>query len=586
MIQEKNRLLLIAQVDVESVPIESEDDSVDAAVLHGVAAETERREAGEGGDVLEDSGAEKETPEAITQVSKRRKTVVVETSDSDHASPPKTKRLIPTRKSKRTRTVQTLKSPDLPAPVSDAGRKKQKSSRPQASKKPTIASKEEPLGAEMYKKAEKLRNITLKELEAARAEKLRPPEVSSPLARETSFSLPRVNLSEVGVSAPGQGSPLISPSVLEATPYSQFDPSTGVMLHFVDEDINLPSSIQPPSVATCDEPIVPEIPVTSEATILQVFACPIVTLDEPPSFPQGRTQGIGEGSSVVFSSPVSGRESSSQPGICTFPCEAPGLIQQVLEEASPFHLVRKSKLPWPHLTIGIAAISHPGIEKAGETKTAPSVGTTSLEETGVQNPSPASPFSKTAKLPELFEEFGQLETRLKSSKHSSPSGFPEQQRVFQEWARRDFSASFSLKALCDLEKVTNELFKAGQLSKTQHDSFLSFFENLRALRDQHKRAERQANRLKALCDLEKVTNELFKAGQLSKTQHDSFLSFFENLRALRDQHKRAERQANRVRCFQEKESSTSAQVERLMYDGSLTKERIGVVTSEIRKLEE
>ncbi|KAM1421468.1 hypothetical protein ACFX2I_003724 [Malus domestica] len=555
MIQEKNRLLLIAQVDVESVPIESEDDSVDAAVLHGVAAETERREAGEGGDVLEDSGAEKETPEAITQVSKRRKTVVVETSDSDHASPPKTKRLIPTRKSKRTRTVQTLKSPDLPAPVSDAGRKKQKSSRPQASKKPTIASKEEPLGAEMYKKAEKLRNITLKEL-------------------------------EVGVSAPGQGSPLISPSVLEATPYSQFDPSTGVMLHFVDEDINLPSSIQPPSVATCDEPIVPEIPVTSEATILQVFACPIVTLDEPPSFPQGRTQGIGEGSSVVFSSPVSGRESSSQPGICTFPCEAPGLIQQVLEEASPFHLVRKSKLPWPHLTIGIAAISHPGIEKAGETKTAPSVGTTSLEETGVQNPSPASPFSKTAKLPELFEEFGQLETRLKSSKHSSPSGFPEQQRVFQEWARRDFSASFSLKALCDLEKVTNELFKAGQLSKTQHDSFLSFFENLRALRDQHKRAERQANRLKALCDLEKVTNELFKAGQLSKTQHDSFLSFFENLRALRDQHKRAERQANRVRCFQEKESSTSAQVERLMYDGSLTKERIGVVTSEIRKLEE
>ncbi|KAM1271982.1 hypothetical protein ACFX2J_032734 [Malus domestica] len=347
------------------------------------------------------------------------------------------------------------------------------------------------------------------------------------------------NFIQVGVSAPlpSQGSPLISPSVLEATPSSQFDPSTGVMLHFVDEDSNLPSLLHEapqPSVAH-DEPIVSKILVTSEATTLQVFACPIVTIDDPPSSPQGRTQGIGEGSSAAFSSPVSGRESSPQPGIGTFPCEAPGLSQQVLEEASPPCLVRKSKLPQPHLTIRSAGISHPRIEKAGGTETTPSVSTTSLEETRVQNPPPASPFSKTANLPELFEEFGQLKTRLKSSKHSSPFGFPEQQRVFQEWAKKDFSASFSLKALCDLEKVTSELFKAGQLSKTQHDSFLSFFENLRAFRDQHKRVKRQANR---------------------------------------------------VRCFQEKESRTSAQVKRLINDGSLTKARIGVVTSEIQKLEE
>ncbi|KAM2779537.1 hypothetical protein COP1_014796 [Malus domestica] len=39
MIQEKNRVLLIAQVDVESVPTESEDDSANAVVLHGAAAE-------------------------------------------------------------------------------------------------------------------------------------------------------------------------------------------------------------------------------------------------------------------------------------------------------------------------------------------------------------------------------------------------------------------------------------------------------------------------------------------------------------------------------------------------------------------
>ncbi|KAM1208160.1 hypothetical protein ACFX2J_013859 [Malus domestica] len=142
MIHEKNRLLLIAQVNVESVPIESEDDSADAAVLHGATAEAKRREGGKGGDVSEDSGVEEEAPEVITQVSKRRKAVVIETSDSDLASPPKTKRPIPTRKSKRTKTVQTHKSSTSFAPVSEAGRKKQKSSRPQTSNKPTIASKE------------------------------------------------------------------------------------------------------------------------------------------------------------------------------------------------------------------------------------------------------------------------------------------------------------------------------------------------------------------------------------------------------------------------------------------------------------
>ncbi|KAM2039505.1 hypothetical protein ACFX1T_012938 [Malus domestica] len=205
----------------------------------------------------------------------------------------------------------------------------------------------------MYKKAEELRNLTLKELEAARNEKLHPPKVSSPFAQETNLSPPpQVDPSKVGVSAPlpSQGSPLISPSVLEATPSSQFDPSTGVMLHFVDEDSNMPSSIQNPSVATrtSDEPIVPEIPVTLEATTLQVFACPTVTLDELPSSPQGRTLGIGEGSGAVSFSPVNGRESPPQPGIGTLPYETPRLSQQVLEETSPPRLVRKPKLPRPH----------------------------------------------------------------------------------------------------------------------------------------------------------------------------------------------------------------------------------------------
>ncbi|XP_070676434.1 uncharacterized protein [Malus domestica] len=139
---------------------------------------------------------------------------------------------------------------------------------------------------------------------------------------------------QVGVFTPlpSQGSPLkflISPFALEASLSSQFDPSTKVMLHFVDEDSNLLSPLyEPPqpSVAICDEPIVPEIPVTSGVAVLQMFACPTVTIDEPPSS-RGQTQGIGEGSGAAFASPVSGRESSPQPGIGTLSCEAPGLSQ-------------------------------------------------------------------------------------------------------------------------------------------------------------------------------------------------------------------------------------------------------------------
>lgn len=91
--------------------------------------------------------------------------------------------------------------------------------------------------------------------------------------------------------------------------------------------------------------------------------------------------------------------------------------------------------------------------------------------------------------------------------------------------------------------------------------------------------------LKAFHDVEKAVIDFFKADRLSKAQRDSFLSYFENLRALRDQHERAERQANWVRCFQEKETSTSTQIQQLLDEGSKTEERIGVVTAEIQKLE-
>ncbi|XP_070677645.1 uncharacterized protein [Malus domestica] len=84
---------------------------------------------------------------------------------------------------------------------------------------------------------------------------------------------------------------MTSSTALDATPSSQFDPSTGVILHFVDEDDPLPSPVYEPPlslVVSDKEPIVPEIPVASDAAISQALARPIV--DEPSSPPQDQTQ--------------------------------------------------------------------------------------------------------------------------------------------------------------------------------------------------------------------------------------------------------------------------------------------------------
>ncbi|KAB2628832.1 TMV resistance protein N-like [Pyrus ussuriensis x Pyrus communis] len=151
-------------------------------------------------------------------------------------------------------------------------------------------------------------------------------------------------------------------------------------------------------------------------------------------------------------------------------------------------------------------------------------------------PSPLAPISITTSLPELFKEFEQLKMRLRSSRHpSEPQGFQDQCQIFQEWARRDFSASFSLKALHDVEKVITKLHKANQLSKVQYESFFSYFKNLRALRDQHQRVDKQANQ---------------------------------------------------VRCFKEKQSKTSTYIQQLVDEGLATEDRIKVATSENQKLEE
>ncbi|KAM1258120.1 hypothetical protein ACFX2J_037594 [Malus domestica] len=453
MIQEKNRLLLIASVDTESEAIESENDSADAAVLHGAAAEAERREAGEGTDVSEslgDSGAE-ETIKGIakdtTKASKRKRVAITKTTISDPALPSATTRPILTRKSKRARVTVPPKPAATSAPVSEAGKETEQSSRLQASKRSTLASKKE-----------SRRAATLKE--ATRKESLSPQPA------------------------------------LDATPSSQFDPSTGIMLHFVDEDDTLPSSgYEPlsPSVALDKEPIVPEIPVALDTTISQALTRQ--TVDEPPS-PQDQPQDVGTGSGTTFPSVAGGEKSSPRQGVSAFSGETPGLSQRASpKETSPPPMARNPRCFQPPSSSGDVDTSLSRDEPIEQTEIAPSIGIISPEETVMPDPSPSS--SDPAKLPKLFEALGRLKTRLKSSKQASTKSMSsEQQQIFQTWAKKEFTASFSLKALCDLERVITEFFKNDRLSKPQYDSFLSFFENLRALREQHQRADRLANRAK------------------------------------------------------------------------------------------
>lgn len=73
---------------------------------------------------------------------------------------------------------------------------------------------------------------------------------------------------------------------------------------------------------------------------------------------------------------------------------------------------------------------------------------------------------------------------------------------------------------------------------------------------------------------------------MTKVQYESFLSFFKNLKALREQHIRAERQANKVRCYKEKHTRTSTTLQQLVEEGSAMEDWIMMVASEIQKLEE
>ncbi|KAB2595672.1 hypothetical protein D8674_031122 [Pyrus ussuriensis x Pyrus communis] len=90
----------------------------------------------------------------------------------------------------------------------------------------------------------------------------------------------------------------------------------------------------------------------------------------------------------------------------------------------------------------------------------------------------------TSSLPNLVKKFGQIKTKLQSPSTSFEShSFQNARQIFKDWMKKDFTASFSLKTLHDAEKALIELYQAQLLSQAKYKSFLSFFENLRALRD-------------------------------------------------------------------------------------------------------
>lgn len=203
-------------------------------------------------------------------------------------------------------------------------------------------------------------------------------------------------------------------------------------------------------------------------------------------------------------------------------------------------MVSKSDLPRPPLVSG-SSIPEPVSERAETTTTV----TFTLSPTLLVETSPtitvecatSMPSSSSApSLPELMKKLGQIKSKLQSppTSHELPL-FQKACHLFKDWMKKDFIATFSLKVLHDVEKALVELHQAQLLSQTQYKSFLGFFENLRALRDQYQKAERVANR---------------------------------------------------VKCYQDKHVKSMAALHHLVGKGSGMKERIAVVDAEIQLLEE
>ncbi|XP_050147333.1 uncharacterized protein LOC126622606 [Malus sylvestris] len=301
-------------------------------------------------------------------------------------------------------------------------------------------SREDPLGAEMYQKAKDLQDSTLETLEAKVGE-------SASQVEHGSYSIPSTS------------HPLV------VAPTSQFDPSTREMLPFVEENIA-------------------EIFVVSEVISPRVSPYPATITKELPHSTKVSTQAFGESSGTIPHSPVNGSgppsNQESLPLIARprAPFKAPG---EDSGQSLP-RLVHKKELPWPPLASRVTGIpilrpkkkvkiaattsisaSTPKILPCLPTETAPSA---TAEGVG-EMPPPLSSTLSTTFLPELVKKFRQIKTKLQSPSPSSICLILLQNahRIFKNWMKKDFTASFNLKIFHDAEKALTKLYNAQLLSK-------------------------------------------------------------------------------------------------------------------------
>ncbi|KAB2618375.1 TMV resistance protein N-like [Pyrus ussuriensis x Pyrus communis] len=296
-------------------------------------------------------------------------------------------------------------------------------------------------------------------------------------------------------STPTSSTP--SPAMV-VTLTSQFNPKTGDMFHCVKDDSAPSSSVHE---ATCQpsttfgELIVPEIPgfrgnwpkgfpnfFSGQPTCSFQSGC-----SDRVSFQSPRVSGEGSGDSHP---PSTSKVDPPQPSRATTPpsplSKAPSSTQASSEGLGKFPWFATCKAVFPETpknTVAATSLTFgplPSISSKATSTAATSGGA------GVM-PLPLASIPSMASLLELVREFGQIQTKLRSP---------------------------SLKGLQDVEKALTKLHQAQQLSKVQYESFLNFFDNLRALRDQHQQVERGSNRLK--CYEEKHINKLTKISRMSK----------------------------------------------------------------------
>ncbi|KAM0994004.1 hypothetical protein ACFX2I_009590 [Malus domestica] len=188
---------LAAQGNIGNVDVGLDEKAADALVLEEAVAEATRQGdgsshvAGDAKDLSKLFGDYEGEAEPIveTRATCWTRATVVESSKSEPEDRSQPQLSIPgsrTTLTKKRTNAQTSRAPksskSSTAPPVEAGRKKQKSSRPQATKKLTFVSMEELLGAEMHQMDNKLLDSIFEELQDTREEMIFQPEVSSPPA--------------------------------------------------------------------------------------------------------------------------------------------------------------------------------------------------------------------------------------------------------------------------------------------------------------------------------------------------------------------------------------------------------------------